>query len=88
MNLKNNQHQYVISVLNRSAADCPEVLVGYSENLYRAKLVETVLSSLEKKDYSCRRAFGVGKNNHREKTCFRAVESRQKGGGNIYGRFL
>jgi len=49
VNLKNNQHQYVISVLNRSAADCPEVLVGYSENLYRAKLVETVLSSLEKR---------------------------------------
>lgn len=39
----------MLPVVNRCAKDCAEVLIGYGENRYRAKLVETVLSSLDKK---------------------------------------
>ncbi len=49
MNLKNDKNQYMLPIVNRSAQNCSDILIKFSEDMYSARLTETILSSFEKR---------------------------------------
>lgn len=49
MNLKNDKNQYMLPIVNRSAQNCSDILIKFSEDMYSARLTETILSSFGKR---------------------------------------